>query len=61
MSWTVKPPPGRPGLTSPAGSKKRDKAPEQYNAELAAYRSAMRKDIAAISAYDRKRCIGLGI
>ena len=58
---TVKAPPGRPGLTPPAAPKKRGKKPEQYAAESAAYRLAMRSHFAAIAAFNRDRCIALGI
>lgn len=58
---TVKPPIGRPGLTPPAAPKKRGKPPEQFAAELAAYRLAMRKHFAAIAAFERERRIALGI
>jgi hypothetical protein len=58
---TVKAPPGRPGLTPPAKPKKRGKTPEQWEADLAAYRLAMRKHFAAIAAFDRERRIALGI
>jgi hypothetical protein len=58
---TVKAPPGRPGLTPPAAPKKRGKTPEQYAAESAAYRLAMRNHFAAIAAFNRERCVALGI
>jgi hypothetical protein len=58
---TVKTPPGGPGLTPPAAPKKRGKTPEQWAAELAVYRQAMRKHFAVIAAFQRERRIGLGI
>ncbi|MGA2795492.1 MAG: hypothetical protein ABSE69_18610 [Roseiarcus sp.] len=58
---TVKPPPGRPGLTPPAAPKKRGKTPEQWAAALAAYHIAMRNHFAAIAAFERGRSIALGI
>jgi hypothetical protein len=58
---TVKGSPRRPGLTPPAPPKKRGKAPEQWNAELAAYRLAMREHVASIAAFNRERNIGLVI
>ena len=58
---TVKAPPGRPGLRPPAAPKKRGKSAEQYDGELAAYRGAMRKQFAEIAAFNRQRCIALGL
>jgi hypothetical protein len=56
---TIKAPPGRPGLTPPAAPKKRGKTPEQYT--IAAYRLTMRSHFAAIAAFNRERCVALGI
>jgi hypothetical protein len=58
---TVKPAQGRPGLTPPAAPKKRGKTAEQYEADLALYRLAMRRHFAAIAAFNRERCMSLGI
>lgn len=58
---TVKPPPGRPGLIPPAKPKKRGKTPEQWEADLAAYRLAMRKYFAEIAAFERERRVAFGI
>jgi hypothetical protein len=58
---TVKAPPGRPGLTPPAPPKKRGKTREQWNLEVAAYRSAMRSHFAAIAAFNRERSMAIGI
>jgi hypothetical protein len=59
---TVNAPPGHPGLTPPpAAPKKRGKAPEQYEAELAGYNKAMRAHFAGIAAYNRERSMSLGI
>ncbi len=58
---TVKAPTGYPGLTPPDAPKKRGKTPDQYDAELAAYRLAMRKHFAAIAAFRRQRCVAAGI
>jgi hypothetical protein len=58
---TVKAAPGRPGLVPPAAPRKRGKSAKQYDAELAAYRRAMRKHFAEIAAFNRQRCIALGI
>jgi hypothetical protein len=58
---TVKGPPGRPRLTPPGAPRKRGKSAEQYDAELAAYRRAMRKHFAEIAAFNRRRCVALGI
>jgi hypothetical protein len=58
---TVKAPPGRPGLTPPAKPKKRSKAPEQWEADLVAYRLAMRKHFAEIATFERERRVALGI
>jgi len=57
----VKAPLGRPGLIPSAKPKKRGKTPEQWEAELAAYRLAMRKHFAEIAAFERERHIALGI
>jgi hypothetical protein len=45
----------------PAAPKKRSKDPEQYEAELTAYRKAMRAHFAEIAAYNRERSMSLGI
>jgi len=58
---TVKAAPGRPGLVAPAAPKKSGKSPEQWEAAQAAYRLAMRDHFRAIAAFNRKRCVALGI
>jgi hypothetical protein len=58
---TIKVLPGRPGITPPAPPKKRGKSPKQWNAELAAYRLAMREHFASVAAFNRKRAMGLEI
>jgi hypothetical protein len=59
---TVTAPPDHPALIPPpAAPKKRGKAPERYETELAAYRKTMRARVAAIAAYNRERSMSLGI
>jgi len=58
---TVAAPPGYPGLTPPAAPKKRGKPPEQYVAELAAYRLAMREYFVGIASFRRKNSVASGI
>jgi hypothetical protein len=58
---TVNTPPGRPGLKPPSAPKKRGKTNVQYEAELAAYRKAMREHFAEIAAFNRNRSMALGI
>lgn len=58
---TVQAPLGRPGLTPPPKPKKRGKTPEQWEADLGAYRLAMRKHFAEIAAFERERRMALGI
>ena len=53
--------PGRPGLTPPAKPKKRGKTSEQWDADLAEYRRAMRRHFAEIAAFEREHRVALGI
>jgi hypothetical protein len=57
----VKPSQGRPGLTPPIAPQKHGKIAEQYEVELALYRLAMRRHFTAIAAFNRERCMSLGI
>ena len=57
---TVKPPPGRSGLTPPAAPTRRGKTQDQYEVEHALYRLAMRQHVAAIAAFNRDRSMSLG-
>ena len=58
---TVPNPPGRPGLAPPATPKRRGKTADEYAAEVAAYRLAMRRHVAAIAAFERERHSRFGI
>lgn len=58
---TVKAHPDRPGLVPPAPPRRRGKTQQELDAELAAYHLAMRKHFAEIAAFNRKRCMALGI
>jgi hypothetical protein len=58
---TIKPSQGRPSLTPPAAPKKRGKTAEQYEAELALYRLAMRRHFAAIAAFSFESGVGAAI